>query len=234
MNDWKKVWESRTGAAQSLADLIKLDGFDHAAGSINEENWCQYISALAEEIGIRSEFGGGGSLIELGCGAGAFLFALTKSVGRLQIAGVDYSSSLLAVAKKFLPQGDFEYANLTKFSFSRRYDHIVMHSVAHYLSKAQVKSLIGSCLQNANKTVSVLEIPLEDSRLRAEEQRQRLIGANLYREKYDGLVHTYFDYAFFESQIEGSWTLERSSSSINNYAQSENRFGVIFKNSNNC
>lgn len=76
--DWISVWENRKHVlgewegTPSLADLIRLDGFDVGAGGISESDWLQG----AKEARRILELGGGESVLELGSGAGAFLRAL--------------------------------------------------------------------------------------------------------------------------------------------------------------
>jgi len=232
MNNWADIWASRSGPAESLADLIALDGFDTDAGRADVVDWQRYVSEVAEEIGIVAGVGcagGGGSVIELGCGAGAFLYALGESRKCLELSGVDYSAALIAVAQRFLPQGAFEVADLRMFDFKREYDHVILHSVIHYLSEDEAKSLISNSLNSARKTVSILEVPSKEKEIEAEHKRRQLFGSENYAEKYSALRHTYFKKEFCQSLLRPGWVLQPVATPGIQHTQSQYRFGVVYR-----
>jgi trans-aconitate methyltransferase len=232
MNNWQDIWASRTGPAETLQDLIGLDGFDTGAGKVNAVDWQRYVTQLADEIGIAVGAGPQAqreSVIELGCGAGAFLFALANSKKCLRLSGVDYSEPLLAVARRFLPEGTFELGDLRTFNFVDVYDHVVLHGVLHYLEEGEARRLVSNSLESAAKTVSVLEVPSEEKREEASTRRREEGGLESYDQKYTGLAHTFFDYDFFRSILKPGWVLRKSSMKIDNYSQADYRFGVIFE-----
>ena len=76
MSNWKEIWNRRTsnGEGVDLDALIKLDGFDTGAGRIDVADWRTYVEHIAEKLGIRN----GETVFEVGCGAGAFLYALRE------------------------------------------------------------------------------------------------------------------------------------------------------------
>jgi SAM-dependent methyltransferase len=62
------------------------------------------------------------SLLELGCGTGALLEGLS---GRLEVAGVDRSPEMLAIAAGRLPSARLVRADMTAFSLGVRYDVVI-------------------------------------------------------------------------------------------------------------
>lgn len=105
--NWHKVWSERVNSLDiskqsgfSLGDLIALDGFDTGAGEVGEEAWTRNVDSVRLRLRARR----GDSLLEVGCGAGAFLRAFGEGI---DFFGFDYSSGLLQVAKKVIPTGSF-------------------------------------------------------------------------------------------------------------------------------
>lgn len=62
------------------------------------------------------------SLLELGCGTGALLAGLA---GPLEVAGVDRSPEMLAIAAGRLPSARLVRADMTAFSLAARYDVVI-------------------------------------------------------------------------------------------------------------
>lgn len=70
-NRWKNIWEKRSldsNYESTLAELIRLDGFDGKTGKIEIKAWLKYIEDIQKQIGIRDN----DSVFEIGCGSGAF------------------------------------------------------------------------------------------------------------------------------------------------------------------
>lgn len=106
---WKAIWSSK-GEKQNLAnyriaDLMQLDGFDTGnALSFDEQAWLKYAREVAQICAIEN---GEKRILEIGCGSGGFLKALSNINNALKIHGIDYSKSLLKVAQSVIPQGVF-------------------------------------------------------------------------------------------------------------------------------
>jgi len=86
-NLWQQIWEKRTLQPQhaiTLDTLIALDGFDSGAGKINPADWQEYTRRISDKLGLKS----GDSVFEVGCGAGAFLYALRQQHG-LTVGGLE-------------------------------------------------------------------------------------------------------------------------------------------------
>jgi 2-polyprenyl-3-methyl-5-hydroxy-6-metoxy-1,4-benzoquinol methylase len=101
LKDWKQIWNRIKSVDPdiSLQDLIRADGFDHAGKVLDVERWERYTSAIAKQIGLRA----GNSLYDVGCGSGAFIYRF-YSAGH-PVGGLDYSESLIEIAKQAMPDG---------------------------------------------------------------------------------------------------------------------------------
>ena len=84
-NNWKEIWNRRNSIKNTnldLSDLIALDGFDAGAGKIEIEDWREYVHRVSQKLNLQA----GNSVFEVGCGAGAFLYALTEQI-ELKVGG---------------------------------------------------------------------------------------------------------------------------------------------------
>src|SRR5471030_296718 len=93
---WREIWEAK--GRRSAGELHTIDGYD----LLSAAEWQRMIATLAAPFALRPRL----SVIELGCGAGAFLSALRQIEPGLQIAGLDYAASLIAIARTRMA-GDF-------------------------------------------------------------------------------------------------------------------------------
>jgi|APSaa5957512493_1039668.scaffolds.fasta_scaffold227209_1 hypothetical protein len=71
MNDWQTIWNKRqcVSGPLSLDELIRIDGFDIGAGSVNTNDWQENVNIIATKLGLAANM----SVFEIGCSSGAFL-----------------------------------------------------------------------------------------------------------------------------------------------------------------
>lgn len=93
---WREIWEAK--GRRGSGDLHKIDGND----LLSLAEWENTVSTLVTPLALRP----GMRVVELGCGAGAFLAALKRIEPGLQISGLDYAASMIAIAGTRLV-GDF-------------------------------------------------------------------------------------------------------------------------------
>jgi len=65
---------------------------------------------LYESVSERPELAKVGALLDVGCGPGLAAQTLAKKIGR--VAGVDATAPFIAIARKRVPQGDFQVAEM--------------------------------------------------------------------------------------------------------------------------
>ncbi len=90
---WHEIWEAKGRTAAT--DLHVIDGYD----LLPAREWEGMIATLAAPCGLRP----GMDVVELGCGAGAFLATLRQLEPGLRLEGLDYAASLIAIARARLP-----------------------------------------------------------------------------------------------------------------------------------
>lgn len=228
MQNWKTVWDGRVAgkAGSPLQALIDLDGFDSGAGRIGESAWRDYVREIVHRLGMRP----GQSVFEIGCGSGAFLLPLREA--GMHVAGLDYSSALIAAARRAIPDGDFRVAEAADFTAaSRSYDFIVANSVFHYFpDDAYAERVLAEMLAAADKAVAILELPDQARRSEAEAARRALLSKQEYETKYAGLAHRYYSRETFRAAAQRrGFEAEISNQAIAGYAQNAFRFNCLMR-----
>lgn len=226
--NWKDIWARRTHVAEEtldLAALIKLDGFDTGAGRIEAADWQTYAGIIAKKLSLKN----GDSVYELGCGAGAFLFAL-RQLYTLKVGGLDYSSALIEAASRAMPDGDFIADEAKSVETATQYDYVISNSVFHYFSHVYAAEVIASMIKKSKIAVAIMEIPDIQTKQEAETLRRDKLTVEAYEKKYAGLEHTYYARDWFTKQaaLHGC-TCEVFDGCVPNYAQNQFRFGVLIK-----
>lgn len=75
-----------------------------------------------------------GTIMDLGCGDGALLSELVPQFGNSRLFGSDVSAEAVELARRAVPGASFEVLKLgTEFSFSGKYDVIVMSEVLEHI-----------------------------------------------------------------------------------------------------
>lgn len=224
---WHEVWNRRKlshNQAIGLQDLIDLDGFDTGAGRITAVDWRAYARAVINILGITA----GSSVYEVGCGAGAFLYALREQ-RTIKVGGSDYASTLLGVARMAIPDGDFLVMEAGELPQTPDYDFVISNGVFHYFPDLDYAGrVISRMIAKSRRAVAVLEVPDLNRRGAAERVRRDKLSAKLYEEKYAGLDHLYFTREWFlDISTAHNMDCRIFPSPIPNYAQSQFRFGAI-------
>ncbi len=139
--NWFKTWNDRSikdlTATKLLSQLIEANGYSEGAGSYSEEEWRKMCNHIGEIIGLSKS----DKILEIGCGSGAFLFVL-KEYFQCQIYGVDYSDSLIKIAKQYL-SGEFIVAEaIEPDKFDESFDFIVSNGVFHYFPSIDYASKV--------------------------------------------------------------------------------------------
>ncbi len=122
MNDWKSVWERRKlepARGSLLAQLMAADGLDTGFGDVGERAWRAFARSVADRFGL----GPGDRVLEVGCGAGAFLLDFYER--GITVTGVDRSETLVGYARRAMPAARFEVSDATTFDVSERYDVVL-------------------------------------------------------------------------------------------------------------
>jgi ubiquinone/menaquinone biosynthesis C-methylase UbiE len=151
-SNWLKIWEKKgTSALKDTEPLHYASGFNQ----IKLDQWRKLVATVINaNKGSLKRFKKGDHIVDFGCGAGAFLEALgaaTKTdrlvklangLNDLNVYGIDYSETLLRVARKRVVNGapghffNSDIKNV-KFLLDGSFDHSISWSVFFYLSSLE-------------------------------------------------------------------------------------------------
>ena len=116
---WQRIWESKYRAAEG--PIHKLDGFDlltAAEWKLLVGRFCKIMAPVA-----------GRDILEVGCGAGAFLGNIRRAKS---LSGIDYSSGAVMLARKNLP-GKFVCSEAAAIPFpAKSFDIVFSFGVFFY------------------------------------------------------------------------------------------------------
>ncbi|MGH9441840.1 MAG: class I SAM-dependent methyltransferase [Thermoanaerobaculia bacterium] len=224
---WREIWSARTVPASlilGLSELIELDGFDTGAGRVEVADWRAYARAVAELLRIAA----GDSVYEVGCGSGAFLFAIQEFLD-VRLAGSDYSPALIEVARRTVAGGDFEVLDAQDVPGAPSYGFVISNSLYQYFpGLAYASRALQRMIAKASRAVAVLDVPDLARRGEAEELRRAALPPDEYARRYSGLEHLHYERDWFRDRAaENGMDCRILSSLLPNSAQSEFRFGAI-------
>ena len=126
LRGWQGIWEQRA-LKRSDERLSVIDGWPASA--------VEFKQAAAHSIHLLGVQPGDG-VLDLGCGAGAFLQEVLKATPRVRVTGADYSPAMIAVAKARLPLGSWVVHNMAQQTLpfpTGSFDRVVAQGSLHYL-----------------------------------------------------------------------------------------------------
>lgn len=193
MNNWKTIWNNRQFEKSDnlLECLIQADGFDTGYGSYSVNDWVNMVDSFAKQYNIDSTT----DVLEVGCGAGAFLYQL-KSTTQCNIFGYDYSESLIDLANSSITQGQFLTSDANKNPFKQKFDIVFSHSVFQYFPNVEYGlSVIRSMVDAVKSGGKIVLMDLLDSSLQSlyyNERNKYFSSESDYAERYKNLSHTFY------------------------------------------
>lgn len=109
--------------------------YDDIVADVDYQEWCDFILEQAAQRGVHE-----GPVLELGCGTGNLTLLLHRR--SVEVTGLDFSPSMLAVARAKEPAIDWQQADITSFTLGRRYSLVlsVFDTLNNLLDPAQFLS----------------------------------------------------------------------------------------------
>ncbi len=172
-----------------LRRLMDGGGMDSGFARVDEEAW----RAFGDRIGRALDLGAGDSVFDVGCGAGAFLYGFHER--GLDVAGLDRSPELIALAAEALPGGRFAVAGAAELEPQPQVDAVVsMGAFLYFPSHAYAERVLDRMVRKARRAVAVLDVPDAATQAAALAERERVAGGPAaYAERYAGLDHRYYE-----------------------------------------
>lgn len=123
---WLETWSEK---ASRLADapLHVVDGYQF----MSADAYARMVRAVVAPMGLSA----GQRLVEVGCGAGAFLAAVERGVPDIELHGIDISPAMVDLAARRLPHGHFRQGDIRDLRAvpDAAYDHAAAFAVLCYL-----------------------------------------------------------------------------------------------------
>lgn len=218
MNKWQEIWNKQERVNNAVLDcLLKADGFDCGAGKFNAKDWMQYVTKI--------DINPSDSIFEVGCGSGAFLFALKLKGYGSELNGLDYSDSLIDLASMFFNNKSFKCDEAINVDIKHTFDVVMSHSVFLYFENLDyAKEVLIKMIKKSTKKIVILDIPDKSK----EKYYYAVRMKNTDSKKYEGLNHMLYDKNWF-SDIALQFNLKCNIFDQNflKYGNSKIRFNVV-------
>ena len=234
--NWKDVWATRSFNSDSVNDtspldaLIKADGFDTGMGDYSVTQWWELTKHISERLSVSRRH----SLLEVGCGSGAFLYCIRK-LTQCSVTGIDYSASLIEIARKYV-SGKFVVSDAKVLPFSKQcFDFVISHSVFQYFPSKEYANNVLSEIYRVMKTGGkgcLMDLNDKCCEKSYYESRRILYKCpEEYDAKYQGLNHLFFDKDDFvrSLQKQGFSNVQLFPHCVPEYLNSRFRFNLTFE-----
>lgn len=234
---WKDIWEKKGKDIDysnlSLSDLISIDGFDSSGKALDAENWIEYARHVCMSI---NEINNKKNILEIGCGAGAFLKAMEPFLNKeANIYGIDYSQNLVGIAKHIFNAENFnciEAIDIDKLYNNNYFDFIFSNSAFQYFqNKDYAFSLINKLYNLLQTNGDLVLLDLNNIEKESEYHKIRMSGMTKeeYEKKYSSLNHLFFSKEEIFSYIShlGFKKIIIEEQNIKGYSNNELRFNIF-------
>lgn len=206
-NNWINIWNNRKVDLENInsndeqkliLELKKIAGFDSYGKGTTfafEEIFGQY-KQLKNNLQLPQI---GGSVFEVGCGSGAYLYFFKKD--GFKVGGLDYAENILKVTREIIGEKNLIEcicATADKIPTEIKYDAIFSGCVFQYFDSIEyAEKVLDLMLEKTAKSIGLLEIfnkEIEDEYF----AYRRKNDAN-YDEHYKGLPKLFISKKFFEN-----------------------------------
>lgn len=228
---WKDVWHRKGNeapAVPTVADLMYLNGYDSGAGYAEQNALDNFAAVVGARLDVRPDM----RLLEVGCGAGAWL--RHHYLNGMDVSGADFSLGHLNVARQIMPRGNFANADATYLPYrSEIFDITIAGSCFLYLPDPQsAEDALTELIRvlKAGGRGAVTDLPDAALRREAEITRRGALGPDQYDRRYSGLDHQYFSRTEMVSLCARlGVTATTSTQEIAGYGNSPYRFNLWFE-----
>ncbi len=105
---------------------------------LHERAWLARFAALLPE---------GGTILDLGCGAGDPFPAWFRARG-FRVTGVDIAEAMLEIARERCPQGDWRWADMRTLDLGDRFDGIIGWNSFFHLTQDELRTTLPKLVQH--------------------------------------------------------------------------------------
>lgn len=224
MTTWQDIWNKEDRVNSHILEmLIKADGFDSPTGGLDLNLWLKNTENIVGKLEIND----GDSIFEVGCGSGAFLYPFYLKNHKM--GGVDYSNTLITLAKKIMPDADFRTCEAIDIDTDEKFDFVISHSVFFYfLSLEYAREVLINMIKKSNKKIAILDVNDKSKENIYHQERMKMMTEEEYKKKYKGLEHLFYEKSWFNDIAkEFGLKIEIYDQDIKEYEMSRFRFNAI-------
>jgi len=147
------------------------------------------------------------------------------------VAGIDYSNAQIQIAKKAMPEMDFQTQEAKDLSTDKKFDYVLSMSVFEYFPNDDYTNIVlEKMIDKAKVAVAILDSNNIELFNLAKEIRRGALSVNEYAKKYKGLEHNFFSKQYFENFArEHLLDIEVFDQQIDNYLNANFRFNIILR-----
>lgn len=231
-NNWKAIWQAKGIVSSPLDDasLLSLSGYDTGFGNVAAAGFACYVAEVCDALGVRD----GASLLDIGCGPGLFARNIPMTLGFY--CGIDYSGTLLAVARRLHPTGLFLHTEAASIDIIRcRFDSIISNSVFQYFpSHSYAMKVLSKSFNLLKSGGSMAVLDLNDAdRVHIYHSTRRLYFADSkdYQAEYAGLAHMFYSRKKLREDCKklGFEVIRMEDQHMPGYANNAYRFNVYLR-----
>lgn len=185
----------RTDKRAMLLELKRINGFDITKEDALYEAFLEKYEAAKEGLALPE----GGSVFEVGCGAGANLWLFQQDGFR--VGGIDFSEGLLAISRDVLREDalcEIVCGEACDLPQEEKYDAAFSDGVFHYFpDEAYAEKVLEGMAEKVRGNIVILDV--HDAAKKEEFFAFRRKLDPDYDERYRGLDKLFYDKAFFEA-----------------------------------
>jgi ubiquinone/menaquinone biosynthesis C-methylase UbiE len=228
---WKNIWEKKGKVASDgidLTSLIAIDGFDTGAGEFPVDSWLSFVEETKIKLRLKKEQ----KILEVGCGAGAFLLPMYNS--GMVVYGIDYSNSLIQLCTNIIKLGIFKVSEANNIPFEDEFfDAVVSNSVFQYFDGLEyAENVVSEIARVLKKKGCAALLDLNDAakKEKYESIRRKKLGDKEYDRLYGSLNHQFYKKEWFDN-IANNFGLKCNiqDQNIKGYDNSKFRYNVFLE-----
>jgi predicted TPR repeat methyltransferase len=190
--NWKRLWANKGINISSFDDdtLLRVAGYEPPF-NFTSPTLAADVARVADALAILN----GASVLDIGCGPGLFRKYLSKTLSLY--CGLDYSTSLLKIARAIHATGVFVNAEASSIDcIGYRFDHVIANSVFQYFpSYDYARTVMSKAFSRLSDGGSAAILDLNDvehSNAYVTARSSHFDEPDHYQKRYAGLAHMFY------------------------------------------
>ena len=219
-NDWKRIWSNRhldnrsADPIELFVELKRCNGFDTLGGAISANALVEQYERIKKRL-VEGAPNTINSVYEFGCGSGANLLLFERD--GFSCGGIDYSESLIDIAKDVLKTEDLICSEAANAPEEPRYDCVLSNSVIAYFTDFDyARAVLEKMYKKTRYSIGIIDVFDSEKESAYIDYRRKTVEN--FDEKYAGLPKLFYSRDFFtEFAREHNLRIEFCDSTVENY-----------------